>query len=161
MRWNLVNPRYSFSVLKVPLPSLSLRTHQHSFSMLHSAVPIPLILSPIRPFENPVAFLRIQRIVPSIHSSIRPSECPVPMHFILRPLPIILSSVVPPIHSASLNPIAHEVSLKGRPIRPDKLPFSVLPSEPVLALIIGPVFPSFNPEAMLLIIKPFSLISGP
>ena len=83
------------------------------------------------------------------------------MHFILGPLALIFSAVEPAVNAPPLDPIGDEVSLESGAVSPYELALAVLPPKPVFSLVIGSVFPLLDAEAVLFIVEPLPLISGP
>ena len=83
------------------------------------------------------------------------------MHFILGPLALVFSAVEPAVNAPPFDPIGDEVSLESGAVSPYELALAVLPPKPVFSLVIGSVFPLLDAEAVLLIVEPLPLISGP
>ena len=85
-------------------------------------------------------------------------ELPKPMHQITLKLPYVGSIVRPLLPAHSIYHIGFPLTYEFRPIMPNLPTFTVLFSKLKLSFIVASVFPLLNPQSMLSVISPLTLI---
>ena len=80
------------------------------------------------------------------------------MLLVILPLAVVLSSVNPLVDSVPFHFVLDEVTLEGAPIRPNKLPMSMLLAMTVVTFKDCTVRPDFLAKAVVFVIDPIAVI---
>ena len=124
-------------------------------------MPLSFIDSTICPFVNAVSLFFAHYVLPWISSPISPIIRTFSVHLILVPVSLETPSVGPSIITVALYISIIPDTAIARTIMPLVCSLSMFLSHHIFSVVFWTVLPGFNSTAMLLIIKPLTIIRLP
>jgi hypothetical protein len=128
--------------------------------MLQALFKASFVHIPISVLISALSMLLVMLKSPHVGPIVVPGEFALPRHLIVLPFPGIFLAICPLIRPNSVDLILKEVTLKLRAVLPGKLAFSLLLPVDIVAFVVGSIWPGLCSFSVLLIIVPFSLVSG-